>query len=403
MPLNPTFSRLVQTPSLTSGMNMTGTALGKTAERKKQPRRSSEADEVSVLDLQEALSRSMSVPKCAKVELPVMESAQTRGSGTDDPSPMPCRYKHTIWSLKASAEGLKRPFIAKKTPASVLFPAQISAKTTLLTNTSKSGLSPSPSLPNFPSDFEAQFLSSQRSVPKLDFSNRLNLYNRHFSAVIKSSGQLEPVLTRLKAGYEGLVEDINMRNQEETRKLKGEIEEWRGKYRLEAEEKTVLAHKIEKLKKENEELGEECNLLEAKTSKYESKLQHSPVQTPGFPPTFESYASLVEELAASKATIVTLHQEITALKNKEKKLALVVQNVKRRASQVEEMHERYRQEEDSYTGRLVDSMEIHRERPAAVPRLSLVAFKPGASSASQSSEHSSSTEGGGNQGNLEER
>jgi len=378
------------------GFNMQGTALGKTQDMRVRRKKSIDADSEEV-DLKVVMARSMSVPK----GLGKQEGSQSSSSTWDDSTPVHKRAKQPMWAmLNASVDSSKKLAVVKKEPrhAGGFYMSHTGMKMALAVPQSKQSVSPttptqfSQVLP----DFETQFLSSQRSIPKGDFQSRLDLYSRHFSAVIKSSGALEGILTRLKVGYEGLVEEVLVTREKDAKRCQADVEDWRDRFRREVESKKGLMDKVERLNRENVELGEDCEKLEVQCAKYEHQLHRDSALSPsGYPPSLEAYSGLLTELKDYKVRTEALTKEVTALQAKEKKLTALVQAVKRRESVAKEMEERQQmkeriEDEEKESAGLVVGKEVELKRPVGVPRLSLIAVKPGLYSNSSSSSHSHS-------------
>ena len=274
-----------------------------------------------------AFARSLSVPKIGK--LAGLSTDSLRGNTTMCGNTVlgKKRDKSRRAGEKGGEGGRKNTANKKNAPGnSAYFTQSLSSQMTL---------GGSPSKPSFPptSDLESQLLSSQRAVSKLDFLSLLSLYDRYFTKAIKVSGPLEPVLIRIKAGYEGLIEDLMGRNSRDETKLKQEIEQcdqYREEIKRITEQNNSLEEELMKLRKENEDLRSNYQQLEAKNA-----VQHrraSILSFPGFPPSLEEYAKLVSDLEGFKEKSETLTKEMTAMKGREQKLTLVVRAVKRRES-----------------------------------------------------------------------
>lgn len=395
LPLSSAFPTLSRPPSRPiqaslQSFNMQGTALGKTQDMRVRRKKSIDA-ETEEVDLKVVMSRSMSVPK----GLGKLEASQSTCSTWDESTPVHKRAKQPVWAtLNASVDSSKKVTIGRKEPrhAGGFYMSQTSTKMALAAQQTKSSFSPTSPVQTF-QDLEAQFLSSQRSIPKGDFQKRLDLYSRHFSAAIKSSGALEGLLSRLKAGYEGLVEEVLRTQEKEAKRGQAEAEDWRERFRREVEGKKGLMSKVEKLTRENVELGEECEKLEVQCSVYEKQLHKASSLSPsGYPPSPEAYSSLLTELKHYKTRTEALTHEVEGLKAKEKKLIAMVQAVKRRESVSKEAEERQQvgqteEDEEKESVGLVVGRELALKRPVGVPRLSLLAVKPDLFSSSSSDSH----------------
>jgi hypothetical protein len=385
---------------------MQGAALGKTQEMRIRRKKSIDAESEGP-DLKKVMARSMSVPKAVgKLGLQGGEGSQSSCSTWDEATPVHKKAKQPAWKMNVSADSSKLLGICKKEPrhAGGFYMNQMGMKMALAVHPSKPSFSPTTpvsasgqSFSQVLPDLEAQFLSSERSVPKGDHQSRLDLYSRHFSSAIQGSGTAEGLLNRLKAGYEELVEEVLGKKEKEEKRHRVEVDEWREKFRKEVEDKKVLMGKVERLTRENLELGEQCEQLEGQCSKYESQVRKPSVLSPaGYPPSPEAYSTLLAELKDYKTRTETLAKEAAALRAKEKKLTALVQAVKRRESMAKELEARQIEldEEEEKSGRLEVGEGVALKRPTAVPRLSLLTVKPdnfssgsGASSGSQSSSH----------------
>ena len=194
------------------------------------------------------------------------------------------------------------------------------------------GVSPSnPSLTSLTTtdDLKSQGLTSQNTDPKLDFLSHLALYSRDFALAIQASGALEPVLTRIKTGYEGLIEDLMDRNKQEEAKLKNEIEqcgEYREELRRALKRNRNLEEEVMKLRKKIEDLRSNCQELEASNAK------NAVLSFPGSLRSFEESSLLVSASEESKEIPSIKLPEESAVQIREQKPALVVRAVKRRES-----------------------------------------------------------------------
>ena len=352
-----------------TGGGMANTVAGKTVENGSKRRGSGDTEKGNQFELKEAMSRSMSVPKLAKLRSSNNCSPQLNASVCGEPSSV----KISPMSGKKTWEG------GRKTPASKIVGPLTNGGYLRQSLGSQMTLGGSPSKSSFASstatyDLESQLLSSQRTVSKLDFLSLLSLYDRYFTKAIKVSGPLEPVLTRIKAGYEGLIEDLMDRNNQHEIKLKQQIqlcEQYREEIKRITEHNRDLEEKVMKLRKENEDLRSNCQELEANNAKNAIKHRRASTLTfPGFPPSLEEYAKLVSDLEGYKEKSETLTKEMTAMKGREKKLTLVVRAVKRRESWGELSVEK-REDEEPLIAR---GPELCRRVPA-VPRLSLISTK----------------------------
>ena len=397
----PTLSRPPTRPTQASlaTFSMQGAALGKTQEMRIRRKKSIDAESEGS-DLKKIMARSMSVPKViGKLGL---QGGESSCSTWDEATPVHKKTKQSVWKVNVSADGSKQLGIGKKEPrhAGGFYMNNTSMKVALTIHPSKPSFSPTTPVSSSQSfsqvlpDLEAQFLSSERSVPKGDFQSRLDLYSRHFSSAMQGSGTVEGLLNRLKAGYEELVKQVLRKREKEEKRHNTEVDEWREKFRKEVEDKKVLMGKVERLTRENVELGEQCEQLEGQCSKYESQLRKSSVLSPtDYPPSPEAYSALLAELKDYEARTEALAKETAALKTKEKKLTALVQAVKRRESMAKELEARQKEldEEEEKSGRLEVGEGVELKRPKAVPRLSLLTVKPDLlssdSSASPSSSH----------------
>jgi len=226
-----------------------------------------------------------------------------------------------------------------------------------------------------------------------DLRAQMRVYHVYFGEILKTSGEWLEVLEMFQRGYEGLFEDMQEKYTSEVTKLQGEIIHLQSGILREADERTNLLTKIEKLSQENVELSDTCQSYEEKLTDYQEKLYDiANVRMDFFPPSQQAWRVLNSELEYYHGWKRSAEREVKILKAKEKKLVQLMHALKLKGYPVEEVyknevktslssvHSEEVQRDENESQRLVSGRPKSMPKPQTVPSLRLDGVTPDVSS-----------------------
>lgn len=242
-----------------------------------------------------------------------------------------------------------------------------------------------------------QFTQSLTSIDPNDFKNITKTLEFYFNAILLRSDGLKNLLIKLKQAYERLIDDMQENLVKETARLQAEIINLQNNFIHEAEERKTLIRKIDKLARENGDMGQQCEQYERKFVEFQEKLfDFANVDLEDFPPSENAWKLMNSELDHHRMWKKKWSRELQIAKIREQKLAKLVQAIKNRGFPVEEIynsevrtpqvsqHTRTQDIDENESVRLVSGRPSEVQRPQGVPALDLVGVEMDVTSESES-------------------
>lgn len=247
---------------------------------------------------------------------------------------------------------------------------------------------------------EDELAQALANIAPEDFKAQSKVYAQFFTTAIAKSPEIQGLLARLKEGYEQLIENIQEKFVKEVAKLKTEIIGLQTSIIREADERKLLLRKIEKLSRENFDMGQQCETYDKRFTEFQDKLYDiANVEMEDFPPTENAWRLLNSELDHYRVWKKKWTRDLHITQSKEHKLAQLVHALKARGFPVEEVYNSevrtpavsvrstvHREAEENESVRLVSGRPGMVQRPQAVPPLDLTEVEPDVTSDSSSEE-----------------
>ena len=310
--------------------------------------------------------------------------------GTDFTPPAPAkaaktpvrRHKKGELSLQLSKASIKPHFVVRKQQqvlSQSFFSASHSRQQSCELNPHTSGDS-----------LEHDLTEAMASLTPGDYKAHAKVYSRFLTIVIARSTEFKGLLTHLMYGYEQLIDNMQEQFVREVAKLQSEIIGLQTGIIREADERKLLLRKIDKLSRENLEMGQQCDNYDKRFTEFQDKLYDiANVDMEDFPPTENAWRLLNSELDHYRVWRKKWDRELHISQSREKKLSKLVQALKARGFPVEDVynsevrtpalsvHSAVRREGDEDESvRLVEGRPSAVQRPAGVPELDLATVEP---------------------------
>jgi hypothetical protein len=366
--------------------------------------------------LSQSMTRGSSLPQLPAAE-EISQNIQFRELRT--PSPAGLAVHKALWHPLSNAKAKEKPEIdfASQTPAKV-------AKTPVRRH-KKGGLSlqlpKAPMKPHFVVRKQQQVLSQSffsashsrqpscelnphtnedsleneltEAIANLtpgDFKAHGKTYSRFFTIVIARSTEFKGLLAHLMDGYEQLIDNMQEQFVREVAKLQNEIIGLQTGIIREADERKLLLRKIDKLSRENLEMGQQCDNYDKRFTEFQDKLYDiANVDMEDFPPTENAWRLLNSELDHYRVWRKKWDRELHISQSREKKLSKLVQAIKARGFPVEDVYNSevrtpalsvhsavHREVDEDESVRLVEGRPSAVQRPAGVPGIDLTNVEP---------------------------
>ena len=247
---------------------------------------------------------------------------------------------------------------------------------------------------------EDELAQALATITPGDFRAQRKVYAHFFTSAITRCPELQGLLVQLKEGYEQLIENMQEHFVKEAAKLQGEIIGLQTNFIREADERKLLLRKIEKLSRENFDMGQQCETYDRRFVEFQDKLYDiANVDMEDFPPNESAWRLLNSELDHYRVWKKKWNRDLHITQSKERKLAQLVQALKSRGFPVEEVYNSevrtpalsahstvHRETEENESVRLVSGRPEAVRRPLAVPSLDLTGVEPDVTSDSSSEE-----------------
>ncbi|OMJ90516.1 hypothetical protein SteCoe_7105 [Stentor coeruleus] len=238
-------------------------------------------------------------------------------------------------------------------------------------------------------------------------TSRFEIFRSAFAEIIENDDNYGNLLKKIKEAYEQRIKiDQIDASKDLIEKLKDEIKELREKVTSTKEDKKFLIKKIEKLAKENTELGRHLDDREGRYIDLQDKfLKLSKIDLEEIPKEDDSWKYLISENQHLHKVCEEMRKDIKELSRKEKKLVKLVVAMKNRGFPVEDVYQEDVHKEkkkkvltcdepvidDSENEDLISGRPVEVKKPDFIPKLNLIEIED--SQRSSSSSGSSESEG----------